>query len=113
MSHNLSLLATSLLGYDRAFFAFAKDILKLDGACCFSTVAATAAVHTRRHNGRFVRGATKVRLLIIFFCFHFVKKIIDLSGGQINDPSSGDFQSILEESVCLAYVILDHATFKF
>ena len=25
----------------------------------------------------------------IFFCFLFVKKIIDLPGGQINDPSSG------------------------
>ena len=25
----------------------------------------------------------------IFFCFLFVKKIIDLPGGQINDPLSG------------------------
>ena len=26
----------------------------------------------------------------IYFCFLFCKKIIDLPGGQINDPSSGE-----------------------
>ena len=31
----------------------------------------------------------------IFFCFLFVKKIIDLPGGQINDPSSGKHYSLL------------------
>ena len=46
-------------------------------------------------NCLFLWNAASLATNLIFFCFLFMKKIIDLSGGQINDPSSGSCFSFL------------------